>query len=740
MLNLLSPDPPLPRRITEPLKLALAIAIIYLIAFYMDWGKPYWATVSAVAVNLLSTGLTIHRGLTRVAGTIVGAFIGLAIVGMFPQDRWLYLVAVSLVYGFFGYMSTGRINPYFWIIVWITCGVIMAVVQSYDYTDSGEAFDVAMLRITQTLMGSLIMVVIMVFVFPYRTVDEFEDLARKLWETRRKLYKSYRGMLFGEEAAEETKHLRIEDAPLLSYAHFKLHGAQQDTLEMLEIGHDWHHYLELMAAHYEVLESLRQSLTETRDLELTKYLPNLEAVCAELDRRFEQTERMLNKNAPTEIPYHVTVSLDETETRALPHFQEAAVRVIKRQLEKLEEVSLSAFDCIAKIRMFDRPAGAHDDHHGHGHGGRRFSIDPFRLRPTLAFVAAVWVAWFVWLYVYDIPRGALYTCFVAITAGIILYRPEMNPVHYGVSWIAGGLVAGVFYTLIMHHLSGPLEFSIMVMIVVFVMQYALYPHVHPVPRIFATCGFTILLDAELHQYYSFQHYLQGLLWMGAALATTLAVRFVIVPRRPDVMFMKVLDGFFRHANFLLSAHDAEGKPDRSLARRLRSVFYGHSLLNDAEKLALFAGQVDNPTGRLTYRMLRGATPEQVQELVRCVYALAHRIEALVAAREAWRSDLVDKHFVEEKREWDEVIYEWFRRRPGTAQITGPVADLAARQAGLESRIDEAFARIDEGEMSTEDYENFYQRLGNYRGLSEAVVDYVRVAAGFDWPRWRETQF
>ena len=42
---------PLSRRVIEPLKLALAVAIIYLIAFYMGWEKPYWATVSAVSVR-----------------------------------------------------------------------------------------------------------------------------------------------------------------------------------------------------------------------------------------------------------------------------------------------------------------------------------------------------------------------------------------------------------------------------------------------------------------------------------------------------------------------------------------------------------------------------------------------------------------------------------------------------------------------------------------------------------------
>jgi hypothetical protein len=259
-------------------------------------------------------------------------------------------------------------------------------------------------------------------------------------------------------------------------------------------------------------------------------------------------------------------------------------------------------------------------------------------------------------------------------------------------------------------------------------------------RIFVTIGFCILIDAENHQSYSLQTYLQTLLWMACAISVALVVRFAFFPWRPDTMFLRVLDQFFRHADFLLSAHDAEGKPDRSLARRVRSIFYRHSLLEEAERLALFAGQVSPKTGQTTYKMLRGATPEQVQELVRSVYALGHRVEALVEARGAWRSNAVDKHVMDEKREWHRVMHEWFRRRPGEAQATGPAGDLQARLAKLETRIDEAFARIGEGELSTEDYENFYRRLGNYRGLSEVAVGFARVAETFDWQRWRETRF
>jgi len=527
--------------------------------------------------------------------------------------------------------------------------------------------------------------------------------------------------------------LRIEDVPLLHYCHFKLHGAEQDTFEMMEVGHDWHHYLDLTAAQYEALESLRGSVAEVIDLDSKKYLPNIEALAAELDQRFEQTDRMLAKKAPTYVPQHIALSLNEDETRALPHLQQAAVRMVKRQLEKLEEVSLSAYDCIAKIRMFERPAGAHDDHHGHGHGGQGLALDPFRLVNTLAFVAAVWVAFLVWLYVYDVPRGSLFPCFVVIVASIAMYRPEASHLIYGGAWLVGAALGGICYVFIMHHLSGHLQLSIMVVAGVFLLQYWLFPHVHPIARIFTTIGFTIIIDAENHQHYSLVIFLQQFLWMGTAIFTALAVRFIFIPPQPERMFLRILDQFFRHADLLISAEDAEGKASQSLRTRLRMIFYRNSLMETAGTMALFAWQIN-------YRWFPRTTPEQVQELVRCVYALGHRIEVLVEARKAPLADRLEAELIDEKREWHQIIQEWVRRRPGAAQASGLAADYEARLANLEKRIEQAFARIGEEELKAEEYEGFYGLLGSYRGLSEAVADYARVASSFDWQRWQETRF
>jgi hypothetical protein len=273
----------------------------------------------------------------------------------------------------------------------------------------------------------------------------------------------------------------------------------------------------------------------------------------------------------------------------------------------------------------------------------------------------------------------------------------------------------------------------MVVAGVFLLQYWLYPHVHPIARIFTTIGFTIVIDAENSQHYSLQNYLQQVLWMGTAIFTSLAVRFIFIPPQPERMFLRFLDWFFRHADLLISAEDAEGKANQSLWTRFRMIFYRNSLMETVGMMAIFAWQID-------YRWFPRTTPEQVQELVRCVYALGHRIEVLVEARKAPLADRLEAELIDEKREWHQIIQEWFRRRPGAAHASGLAADYEARLANLEKRIDEAFARIGEEELKPEEYEGFYGLLGSYRGLSEAVRDYARVASSFDWTRWQETRF
>jgi hypothetical protein len=77
----------------------------------------------------------------------------------------------------------------------------------------------------------------------------------------------------------------------------------------------------------------------------------------------------------------------------------------------------------------------------------------------------------------------------------------------------------------------------------------------------------------------------------------------------------------------------------------------------------------------------------------------------------------------------------------TFESGGEVRDrLTARLAKFQTRLDEAFRLAGEGELRDEDYENAYRLLGGFRGLSEAMIDYARLADGMNWAQWREERF
>ncbi len=734
-------------RIVEASKPALAVVIIYAIAFYMGWEKPYWATVSAFSVNLLARGMTLYRGVIRVLGTILGGMTGLVLIALFPQERWGYMIAVMIPLFLYGYGCTGK-NEYLYVVAGITLSVVIGVTWQVPNWESGESHQIVMLRITQTWMGSLVMVLISVFIWPRTSIRDFEDLARKIWANQRDLFLNLRRGISGEDVSEEARRLRLKDVDYQEHIHFVLHIAEQDSFEMLEDGHDWHEFLHMSAGQVEGMESLRESLYDLRGLDLSTFLPNLDDLCAELEQRYEQTGRMLTGRPPTAMPQPVALSRNDPEIEALSHFQQAAVAVIKNQLENLEAVSRSLFDCVARIRRFEGSHGeheAHTDHGAHGAPGPWLALDPERVRGALGIMASVWIGFFCWIYIYDVPIGSIFWAMCGVMAFVITYRGEMRPSTLLWSWAVGTLLAFICNVFVFQYLDGYREFAILIFTVSFLLGYAFYPQSHPGARMFTLISFTILVQADQEQIYSLKVELTYVLWIWLTLSIPIIGKAMFIHWRPEKMFLRLFDRFFRQAHLLISAHGPEGPRRQGVFARWKMAFYQNDLADLPRKCALYASAYDSfklvpGSATIDYKTL-GTTPDRVQELLMSLYLLAYRVKDLVAARALPRMDAVEKQLMDEKEDWLQLIEEWFRHRaadPTAAML--PIADLPARLAGLEPRIDEAFARVDTGAFSAEDSENFYRLLSSYRSLSEAMANHARIAEEFDWPRWRENRF
>ena len=139
-------------RAKEAIKTSLAIVIVYWIAMQMGWDKPYWAGFTVITINIMSAGVSLTRGIARTLGTLVGAVAGLVIMGLFPQNRWLMMVCMSLYLGFGTYMLTGKSLSYFWFLAAFTCMIIVGVSSP---PESQSVFQVAVLRTQETALGAL---------------------------------------------------------------------------------------------------------------------------------------------------------------------------------------------------------------------------------------------------------------------------------------------------------------------------------------------------------------------------------------------------------------------------------------------------------------------------------------------------------------------------------------------------------------------------------------------------------
>ena len=722
---------PLSTRVKEAIKVGLAMVIIYAIAMSMGWDKPFWAGITVVTINILSAGVSLSRGVARTLGTLVGAVAGLAIMGLFPQERWWLTSCLSLYVGFCTYMLTGKHQSYFWFLAAFTCLIIVGVSSP---PESQSAFQVAVLRTQETALGALVYTLIAVFLWPRSSVGMFSDASRKLWATQTQLFRTYQELMSGKGTAEDSRPLRLQEIQQLTLVGQLLNAAEIDSYEVWEVRHQWRQFCDQSMSLMETLERWRQSFAEIQSLNLHKLLPNLEAVCSELDRRFEQIGRMLAGEAPTQAAQAITLTVDKDQMRALTHFQQAAVVVTQIQLENLERLSRSLFDCVADIRGYTRRTAVPAVE-----PARRWTlaVDPDRFRAVIRVLLTLWLAFLLWVYV-NPPGHSTYVMMAGIFALIIANVPQIRPSLLFLTWGGGIAFGGVLYIFVMPHLAGFVELAALIFAAFFVMHYLLGEPRHLVARMFTMASFLIVISIDNQQTYSFSDYANDVLWIMLSLALAFSTAYFPISPRPEKVFLRLLRRFFRHSEFLMARMALDWEQKKGLAGRWKTVLYRNRLLELPAKLVALGPQID-------YRTFPDNTQEQVQALVTSLQALALRIKELVEARGQPQAEQLVRELIDDVHAWRMLVEKQFQLwADNQAQSVEPGVDpgdrLKALLAKMEAHMDKAFTLVSEGQLSDADYENFYRLLGSYRGLSEAAIDYAQLADGINWAPWQEARF
>jgi uncharacterized membrane protein YccC len=706
-------------RVKEAIKLGLAMVIAYWIAMQMGWENPFWAALTVATASVLSTGQSLGRATMRAIGTAVGAVASLALIALFPQERWLIFASLSVFLSFCSYMMTGKSYQYFWFLVGFTSVLIMVTASPIT---SESAFTAAVMRVSETALGAVVYGLVAVFIWPLRGAGGVSDSARKLVANQAKLYRSYRDRMSGRGTAADSAPLRTAEVQLLAQVAQALSAALKDSPEVWELRHQWQRFYQQLTALQEALALWPQAFAEIQPLNLPRLVPNLEGLYAELDLRFEQIDQMLVNQTPSHIPKVITLAADKTEMQALTRLQKAAVGVTLARIDNIERLTRSMFGCLADIRGYKqqdiRPDPATTRRSGP-------TFDPDRFRPIIIVVATLWVGFFVWIYV-NPPGGSGVTLLAVVNALVYVLVFTKAPYISALDWLRwwgfGTVLAGLLYFLVMPHLSSFAELAVLIFAANFAIYYLFGKPQQILARMLGTAAFAVCLIIDNQQSYSFSSYVThaSMIMGGAAIAAT--TKYMLqISTRPEKDYLRLRSRFFQRGKAVMARLGPGWETGKQ--HWLLSGFL-NDLLGLPPKLAMTAKFID-------YRTFRQNKPEAVQALNTNIEVIALKISMLVKARGSFKVEQLGRQLQEDFRSWRTALGELFQRWAENPTVE-PADDLQERLTKFETRIAQTFAAAGEAQVSDEDYENFYRLLGSYRGLSEAAIGYARLAHGFKW--------
>lgn len=718
-------------RFKESFKTALAMTIAYGIALSMDWDNPKWAGVAVAVISLATVGQSLNKATLRILGTLVAAVVALAIIAVSAQDRWLFILFLSIWIGLCTYMMAKGKNQYLWHI-----GGFVVVIIAVEAFSASDAFDVALLRAQQTGLGILVYSLVSVLVWPSNSQTRFDAAVGKLVSTQRQLFSSYLGLMQGAEGAKDA--LALRNALVQQQTGFEqlLDAAQTDSYEVWELRQQWRRYRRQAAELAATLERWRESFIEVQGLALERLVPNLAKFGAELDARFAQIDRMLANGAPEQPPRLVELALNAKEVQALSHFDQAALTVSCSRLRHIEELTRSLFDIVADIKGFGQPVAMAEPVADVSGTGTGTLLDPDRLAGVVRIVFIMWAIFLGAVFVPDIP-GGFGLLNIAVPFGMVLATtPQLQAKTLFTPAFVSTLVAGLLYVFVMPQLSSFAGLGLMLFGATFAVCYVFSAPQQALGRVFGLVMLVVVTAISNQQSYSFLT-VANLALMFPLVFLILAVSsYFPFDMRPRWAFQRLLGRFFRSSDYLLST--MRWDPDRVPTRldRWRKSFHTHQLASLPRQLGAWARHIDSKASA-------AASPEALQALVTDVQALSSRMEELLEARANPHAELIIQQLLQDIRAWRLRVREAFKslsEDPASGDVQRARATLGEITERLEARVEETLNSASEEQLNTQEREHFYRLLGAFRGLSETLVQYATSAAAVDWARWREARF
>lgn len=157
------------------IKLALAGLLAVYISQLIRLGHASWALFTVLVLAPAQyVGAIAQRSVARVAGTIIGGFVGIWLVGNYQQDRLFFLLFTFGYLWLCMYMYGGTFFPYSFFL----CANTLITVSASGIFDPTSAWNVGIARTLEILTGVVSIIVVSHLLWPRFARHEFLGLVR----------------------------------------------------------------------------------------------------------------------------------------------------------------------------------------------------------------------------------------------------------------------------------------------------------------------------------------------------------------------------------------------------------------------------------------------------------------------------------------------------------------------------------------------------------------------------------
>jgi len=553
-------------------KASLSMALAYLIPFSFGLSQAGTAVTTIILIAAIgSVGDSVLKGLYRVIGTVAGASMGMALIGLFPQERELYLLSASIIVTILLYLARAYRGD---MTIFLLSSITLLMMFKNGEVD--DVFIYGIEKTTMTILGIVIYTFVGIFLWPVRLKDNSVDNAIGLSHIQIDLYRERNT---DQEIRNELRQKMVAQEQLLDTS---IVASDSTNMQMNFSEIQWYDMVHSYKKIDELLTLLSLHDKASYTDRLPFYIKDFEILESEISALLEALPLAWSEQKEIKIPrsFHLEYYIDSI--KELSHLERADLTTTINDMLKLHQQLCHLAE---KLNSLISPKPTFFIFEDIPKPASFLWLDMEHLKGSLITFLIFWTTTLIWIYFN--PPGAF--VFVTLATGLSILttftplKPSLLIIVISISFI----FATAMYILVLPHLRYAWELGLFVFIYGFIGFYLINPKMSV---IFILGSATLGIANEMN--YNFQIFLMTLFIFYLFLFVLLLFYYIPFSTKPEHLFLVMKTRFFKLSEIYLRRNNDLENNTGSIKGAMLAKYSEAHLMETVKKMQLWAGQLD----------------------------------------------------------------------------------------------------------------------------------------------------